>query len=94
MNQCNPSKGVTIRPNDKPSYHSEIRRFSKYRDRQRRIALVSNTLVAGPSIKRLRNKVKKFVKQHLFTNIENNIENLRVGNSKCCWKAIKDIMEN
>ena len=42
MNLCIPSKLVTIRPNDKPWYDSEIRRFSKYRDRQRRISLVSN----------------------------------------------------
>ena len=33
MNECIPSKVVTIRPNDKPWYPSEIRSFSKYRDR-------------------------------------------------------------
>ena len=43
MNLCIPSKVVTIRPNDKPWYDSEIRRFSKYRDSQRRISLVSNS---------------------------------------------------
>ena len=43
MNLCILSKVVTIRPNDTPWYDSEIRRFSKYRDRQRRISLVSNT---------------------------------------------------
>ena len=29
-----------------------------------------------------------------FTNIENYIENQRVGNSKCYWKAINDLMKN
>jgi len=57
MNQCIQSKVVTIRPNDKPWYDSEIRRFSKYRDRQRRIALVSNTPSSWSKYKELRNKV-------------------------------------
>ena len=39
INTCIPSKTVTIRPNDKPWYDSEIRRCIKYRDRQRRIAI-------------------------------------------------------
>ena len=70
---------VTIRPNDKPCYDSEIRMFSKYRDRQMRISLVSNTTSSWSKYNRLGNKVnnlKKFAKQHFFTNIENYIENL------------------
>ena len=42
---------VTIRPNDKPWYDSEIRMFSKNRDRQYHLFLTH--LVAGPSIKDL-----------------------------------------
>ena len=80
MNLCIPSKVVTIHPNDKPWYDSEIRRFSKYSKGAYHLLLTP--LVAGPSIKDL-NNLKKFAKQHFFTNIENNIENLRVGNSKC-----------
>jgi len=58
---------------------------------------VSNTPSSWSKYKRLRNKVnnlKKNAKQHFFTNIENYIENLRVGNSKCYWKAINDLMKN
>ena len=58
MNLCNPSKVVTIRPNDKPWYDSEIRKFSKYRDRQRRISLVSNTPSSWPKYKRLKKRKK------------------------------------
>ena len=70
INLCIPSKVVTIRPNDKPWYDSEIRMLSKYRDRKRRISLVSNTTSSWSKYKRLRNKVnklKKFAKQHFFT---------------------------
>ena len=35
MDECIPSKDVTIRPNDKPWYNSEIRLYSRKRDRQR-----------------------------------------------------------
>ena len=95
MNQCIPSK--VIRPNDKAWYDFEIRIFSKYRDRQRPIPLVSNTPSSWSKYKTLQNKVnnlKTFAKQKFLTNIENNIETLPVGNSKCYWKAIKDLMKH
>ena len=45
MNECIFSKVVTVRPNDKPWYDSEIRRFTKYRDRQISIARKRNSQV-------------------------------------------------
>ena len=33
MNQCIPSKEVTMRPNDRPGYDSEIRKHTRHRDR-------------------------------------------------------------
>ena len=45
MDDCIPSKVVTVRPNDKPWYDSEIRRFTKYRDRQISIARKRNSQV-------------------------------------------------
>jgi len=56
MDDCIPSKVVTVRPNDKPWYDSEIRRFTKYRDRQR-IARKRNSQVQWSKYKKLRNKV-------------------------------------
>ena len=40
MTQFIPSKEVTIRPNDKPWYDSEIRRLSRHRDRHKAIVIV------------------------------------------------------
>ena len=73
MSDCIPSKDVTIRPNDKPWYDSELRRFTAYRDRQRKIALKSNTESSWNKYKKLRNKVnnlKKFAKKNFYDHIE------------------------
>jgi len=97
MNECIRSKVVTVRPNDKPWYDSEIRRFTKYRDRQRSIARKRNSQVHWSKYKKLRNKVnnlKTFVKSRFFTNIENQIEDYSVNTSKKYWKSIKDVMKN
>jgi len=52
MNKCIPSKVVIVRPNDKPWYDSEIRRFTKYRDRQRSIARKGNSQVQWSKYKK------------------------------------------
>jgi len=54
---CIPSKTVTIRPNDKHWYDSEIRRCTKYRDRRRRIAIKNDSPANWSKYKQLRNKV-------------------------------------
>ena len=41
LNSCIPNKEVTIRPNDKPWYDSEIRTLSRKRDRHKAIAVRS-----------------------------------------------------
>ena len=88
-------KTVTIRPNNKPWYDSEIRRCTKYRDRQRRIAKKKSFANLWKD-KKLRNKVNnlKLFKRRFFTNIENKIEDFNVNNTNNYWKSIKDLMKN
>lgn len=97
MNSCIPSKVITIRPNDKPWFDSEMRRYTKYRDRQRRIAINSKTQLQWNKYKHLRNKVnnlKKAAKSRFFDNIETKIEDYRLNNTKNYWKSINDLMKN
>ena len=43
--ECIPSSFITIRPNDKPWYNSEIRRTSRQRDRHKHIAIRTGKLL-------------------------------------------------
>ena len=62
VNQCIPHKDVKIRPNDKPWYDSEIRKYSRKRDRQKSKAVKSALQSDWTKYKTLRNKVNKFKK--------------------------------
>ena len=72
MEQCIPSKEVTIRPNDRPWFDSVTRKCIRQRDRQKHIAAKSNRLTDWNKYNRPRNKVnnlKKAAKQHYFSNL-------------------------
>ena len=62
MQQCIPFKEITIRKNDKPWYDSEIRKYSRKRDRQKTIALTINNEHQWLKYKQLRNKVNNLKK--------------------------------
>ena len=69
MTRCIPSKLVTIRPNDNPWYDSQVRTFSRQRDRQKKIANKSTKLNDWAKYKHLRikvNNLKKHVKVRFF----------------------------
>ena len=51
MTQFIPAKEVTIRPNDKPWYDSEIRRLSRHRDRQKAFVIARGPNSTGKNIK-------------------------------------------
>lgn len=57
VNSSIPHDDVTIRPNDKPWYDSEIRRHYRKRDRQRHKAVKSSKQSDWTKYKTLRNKV-------------------------------------
>ena len=57
MQQCVPSKEVTIRRSDKSWYDSEIRLYSRRRDRQKAKAIMTKRTDDWAKYKHLRNKV-------------------------------------
>ena len=66
MTNCIPSRNVTIRSDDKPSYDLELPHFTKGRDRLRQVAFKTNSETSWIKYKRIRNKVnnlKKFAKK-------------------------------
>ena len=86
-------------PNDKLGVDSDIRRCIKYRNRRRSIALRKQTPSSWQKYKHLRNKTKQKLKeickkQHFFENIESNIEQNRLNNSRNYWKSFKCLMGN
>ena len=73
MPVCIPSKNVVIRPDDKFWNDFELRRFTNYRNRQRKIVMRLENDISW-----LRNKVnnlKRFAKKRFYEQIESNIEN-------------------
>ena len=73
MDECIPTKEVTIRPNDKPWYNSDIRLNSRKRDRQRTKAVRTNKTEDWTKYRHLRNKV-------------NNLKNTQKSNISVTWK--------
>ncbi len=92
LHTCIPSNLVTVRPNDKPWYNSNIRRTSRQRDRQKKIATHLNRPSDWKIYKQLRNKVnnmKKYAKQTFFNNLEFHVSELRSSNAREYWKIVK-----
>ena len=73
VNLSIPHKDVTIRPNDKTWYDSNIRRHSRKRDRQRQKAVKSSKQSDWTKYKTLRNKVNN-LKRHAKESVDNNLE--------------------
>ena len=97
MKICIPSKEVTIRPNDKPWYDSEIRRTSRIRDRQRTKAIRTSKTEDWTNYKKLRNKVnnlKKYAKEQFYNNIETTIANSMNTNRQTYCKLLKSFIKN
>ena len=90
--ECIPCKEVTIRPNDKPWYDSEIRTASRKRDRLRNKAAKSGTTQDWQTYKKIRNKVnnlKNHAKKKFYSNIESTIIEAKNTNPKQYWKLVK-----
>ena len=93
MKQFIPSKEVTIRPNDKPWYDSEIRRLSRHRDRQKATEIARGRDSAWEKYKVLRNKVNnriKYVKQRYYSHLDENLCNIRTENPQKYWKHLRN----
>ena len=92
VNLSIPHKDVTIRPNDKPWYDSEIRRNSRKRDRQKQKAVRTSKQSDWAKYKTLRNKVnnlKKHAKESFDNNLELSLLTNFSSNKKEFWKIVK-----
>lgn len=97
LKKCIPCKEVTIRPNDKPWYDSEIRKYSRKRDRLRNIATKSGNLNHWNKYKHLRNKVnnlKKHAKEQFYNNLEDSVIEMNDTNPRQYWKLVKHFMKS
>ncbi len=90
--QCIPYREVTIRPNDKPWYNSEIRRTTKQRDKARKKAIETGGIDDWNKYKSFRNKVnnmKKYARESFYNDIEFNITDAFSNDKKYFWKLIR-----
>ena len=97
VKQCIPSKTVTIRGDDKPWYDSEIRSFTRKRDKQKRKAIKTGNPNDWGTYKKLRNKVnnlKKHAKESFFNNLELSISDFYNNDKKKFWKVIRHLVKN
>ena len=97
MTQFIPSKEVTIRPNDKLWYDSEIRRLSRHRDRQKAIVIARGRDSDWEKYKVLRNKVNsriKYAKQWYFSHLEENLCNIRTESPQKYWKHLRNLVNS
>ena len=92
VNSSIPHKDVTIRPSDKPWYDSEIRRYSRKRDRQKQKEVRTSMQSDWTKYKTLRNKVND-LKPHAKESFNNNLELSLLtnfsNNKKEFWKIVK-----
>ena len=92
VNESIPHKNVTIRPNDKPWYDSEIRKNSRKRDRLKSKAVKTALRSDWTKYKILRNKVnnlKRHAKETFYNNLEFSLLSNFSKNKKEFWKIIK-----
>ena len=94
--ECIGTNTVTIRPNDKISMTSEIRRELRVRDRLRKKFIQSKSIFNERKYKDQRNKVnnlKKSAKIEFYVSINETLSDLKNVNSKQYWKTIKMLIK-
>ena len=92
-----PHKYVTVRPQDRPWYNSEIRKMSRKRDRYKHSATISGKLSDWTRYKQTRNKVnnmKKQAKEIFYNNIEFTLNDASSCNPRQYWKIVKTLIKN
>ena len=92
VNECIPSKEVTVRSDDKPWYDTEIRKNSRKRDRLISIAFKSNRPTDWRNFKKVRNKVnnlKRHAKERFYNNLELNLTESFSNNKKDFWRLTR-----
>ena len=80
VEKCIPSKVILVRNDDKPWYDSEIRKYSRIRDRLQTKASKSKNQNDWSKYKRTRNNVNN-LKKHAMELFNNNLENILLEKS-------------
>ena len=90
-----PTKDVTIRPNDKPWFNSQLRREMRKRDRLRKKAKTGNFYHVN-KYKKQRNHVnnlKKTIKQEFYADAYGLVDQFACYNQKGFWKLVKMLIK-
>ena len=96
VNECIPSKLVTIHTDDKPWYDFTIRKHSRLRDKLRKEALKSHNPAHWQAYKSARNKVnnlKKHAKELFYSNLEDNLTDTMSNNKQDFWKIVRHFVK-
>ena len=94
--QTIPQKRITVRPDDRPWFDSELRKNCKIRNRLKSKATRSGKLQDWEKYKKARNKVsnmKKKAKENFYNNLELDLTNLHVNDKKSFWKIIRHFVK-
>ena len=97
VEKCIPSKVILVRNDDKPWYDSEIRKYSRIRDRLKTKASKSKNQNDWSKYKRTRNKVnnlKKHAKELFYNNLENILLENSSNNKRDYWRVIRHFVKN
>ncbi|CAC5379465.1 unnamed protein product [Mytilus coruscus] len=94
---CIPTRDVAIRCDDKVWFDSNLRQETRKRDRLRKFFIRSSSTSTEHKYKQQRNKVnnlKKQAKKHFYATINENLDELKVANSKQYWKTINMLIKS
>lgn len=97
VKECIPSKEITVRSDDKPWYDSEIRKYSRKRDRLKSIAVRTSRVVDWRKYKDVRNKVnnlKKHAKERFYNNLGLTLTESFSTNKRDFWKLTRYFIKN
>ena len=97
VKNCIPSKTVTVRPNDKPWFDSEIRHYSRIRDRLKKKSIKTGSSNDLTNYKHIRNKVnnlKKHAKEKFYNNLEISLSDFHTNDKKKFWQVIRHFVKN
>ena len=94
---CIPFNTVTVRPNDKPWFDSEIRYYSRIRDRLKQKSIKTGSSNDLTNYKHIRNKVnnlKKHAKEKFYNNLEISSSDFHTNDKKKIWQVIRHFVKN
>ena len=92
-----PNKEITIRPNDKPWFDSELRKEIRKRDRLHKKLRQNRSEHVELDYKRQRNKVsnmKKHAKEQFYLNVDELLEANSAASPKTFWGLVKKLTTN